>query len=481
MTQFADLFDGAHGAEAIDRMRAGVIGEGMTFDGPFGRRKLIYADYTASGRALEPVEDFILRDILPAYANSHTEDSYCGRHTTRIRERARDYVAQCLGAGPDDEIIFVGAGVTGAINKLVGLLGLRGAPGPGPAPLVLIGPYEHHSNILPWRESIADVVEIGLDDRTGVDLADLEAALKAAADRPMIIGSFSAASNVTGICTDVEAVTRLLKRYGALSFWDHAAGAPYLPLDMNPANGPAIDALFVSPHKFIGGPGASGVLAVKRSIVTESRPTFPGGGTVAFVSPWEHDYVGSLHEREEAGTPNILGDIRAALAFSVKHAIGCETIAAREAALTAQALAAWDGVPGLELLGSGAKNRLPIFSFLIRDGQGAHVHHQRITRMLSDLYGIQARGGCVCAGPYGHRLLHISHGESCAMRDEILQGDESHKPGWVRLNLHYVMDDATVDEILSGVRDLAGNWDERSKVYERDQEKAEFAGRRVEV
>jgi selenocysteine lyase/cysteine desulfurase len=371
--------------------------------------------------------------------------------------------------------------VTGAINKLVGLLGLRGAPPSGPAPVVLIGPYEHHSNILPWRESIADVVEIGLDAQTGVDLDDLEAALKAHADRPLVIGSFSAASNVTGICTDVDAVTRLLKRYGALSFWDYAAGAPYLPMDMNPDGGPAIDAIFVSPHKFIGGPGASGVLAVKRQVVRESRPTFPGGGTVAFVSPWEHDYVGSLHEREEAGTPNILGDIRAALAFAVKHAVGCAEIAARESALNARALEAWRDVPGLELLGTEAKARLPIFSFLLRDRDGGHLHHQKVTRLLSDHYGIQARGGCVCAGPFGHRLLHISEGESCVLRDEILHGDESHKPGWVRLNLHYAMDEATVETILSGVRDLAENWEERSKFYDRDVEKEDIGGNRVLV
>ncbi len=481
MTAFQNILAGARGAEAIGRVRSGVIGEGITFDGRFGRRKLVYADYTASGRALEQVEDVIRHEILPLYANSHTEDSYCGRKTTRLREDARAYVGDCLNAGPDDEIIFVGAGVTGAINKLVGLLGLRGAPAPGPAPVVLIGPYEHHSNILPWRESIADVVEIGLDPETGVDLDDLEAALKAHADRPLVIGSFSAASNVTGICTDVNAVTRLLKRYGALSFWDYAAGAPYLPMDMNPVGGPAIDAIFVSPHKFIGGPGASGVLAVKRRVVRESRPTFPGGGTVAFVSPWEHDYVGSLHEREEAGTPNILGDIRAALAFAVKHAVGCDVIVARETALNARALDVWRDVPGLELLGTEAKERLPIFSFLLRDRHGGHVHHQAVTRALSDHYGIQARGGCVCAGPFGHRLLHISQGESCVLRDEIRHGDESHKPGWVRLNLHYAMDEATVETILYAVRDLAENWEERSKFYGQDLEKEEIAARGVLV
>jgi len=457
MTPFADILGGARGAAAIEKIRAGLIGEGMTFDGPYGPRTLIYADYTASGRALAQVEDYIRDEVLPSYANSHTEDSFCGRQTTRARERARAYIGQCLNAHDDDEVIFAGAGVTGAINKLVGLLGLQGAPEPGPRPLVLIGPYEHHSNILPWRESVAEVIEIDPDIETGIDLAHLEAELLAHADRPLVIGSFSATSNVTGVCTDVDAVTGLLKRYGALSFWDYAAGAPYLPMDMNPPGGPAKDAILVSPHKFVGGPGASGVLAVKRKVVTRTRPTAPGGGTVTFVSPWAHDYVGILHEREEAGTPNILADIRAALAFAVKEAVGHQVIGAREAALDRRAMAAWGDVPGLHLLGTEARHRLPTYSFLVQDEAGGTLHHQQVTRMLSDHFGIQARGGCVCAGPYGHRLLGISEGQSCAMRDAILHGDESGKPGWVRLSLHYAMDDATVEAILSGVRDLARN------------------------
>lgn len=459
MDDFANILGGARGQAAIEAIRRGVIGEGMEFEGPWGLKKLIYADYTASGRALEQVEEYIRREVLPVYANSHTEDSYCGRQITRLREQARAYVAQQLNVGPEGEVIFTGAGVTGAINKLVGLLGLHNSNISNAKPVVFIGPYEHHSNILPWRESVADVVEIGLDEATGVNLAGLEAALKHHADRPLLIGSFSATSNVTGICTDVAAVTALLKRYGALSFWDYAAGAPYLPIDMSPAGGAPIDAIFVSPHKFIGGPGASGVLAVRPEIVAARAPTAPGGGTVAFVSPWEHDYVGSLHEREEAGTPNILGDIRAALAFGVKAAVGTEVIAEREAALSAQAMDAWGDEPRLTLLGTGARHRLPIFSLLIRDAAGRFVHHAPFTRLLSEMHGIQARGGCACAGPYGHRLLHITHAQSCTLRQEILGGDERHKPGWVRLNLHYAMDAATVEAVLAGVLDIARRWD----------------------
>ena len=468
MKRFSDIFGGATGTAAISQIRRGVIGEGMMIDGPIGQRPLTYADYTASGRLLQHVEDFMGQHVLPYYANSHTEASFCGAHTTQIREAARDFIGTCVNASSDDEVIFVGSGATGAVNKLVALLGLKYAESTSPAPVVLIGPYEHHSNILPWRESVADVVEIGTDDEVGVDLDELEKMLKAYADRPLIIGSFSATSNVTGIRTDVDAVTRLLKAYGALALWDYAAGAPYLPMDMNPVGGPAKDAMFISPHKFIGGPGASGLLVVKRSIISETRPTLSGGGTVSFVSPWEHDYVTSLHEREEAGTPNILGDIRAALAFAVKNAVGTELIETREEEWNRRALTVWSKNPSLKLLGIQTHSRLPIFSFLIRDGKGNFAHYQLITRMLSDFFGIQVRGGCVCAGPYGHRLLDISQSESSELRKDILSGNEIKKPGWVRLNLHYAMEEATVSRIIDAVDDLAHSWQHYADQYHLD-------------
>ncbi len=463
------------GDDLIARLRAGLIGEGRMIPGPYGEKPLIYADYTASGRALRQVEDFVATDVLPYYANSHTEASYCGARTTRLREAARSLIAEETHAGDDCTVIFTGSGATSAVNRLVWLSGVGQSSAAASRPVVFIGPYEHHSNILPWRESGAEIVEIGEGPEGGPDLAELDAALAARAGRPLLIGSFSAAANVTGIVTDVNAVTAVLKRHGALAFWDYAGGAPYLPIDMSPENGPALDAVFLSPHKFPGGPGASGVLIVRNAMVKTGRPTWPGGGSVSYVSPWAHDYLPSLAEREEAGTPNVVGDIRAALVFMVKAAVGVEVIAARDAELAARAEAVWSANPDLELLGTDRPNRLPIFSFRVRDGAGDHIHHQLFTRMLSDLYGVQVRGGCVCAGPYGHRLLHVEHDQSEAIRAEIRAGSDIHKPGWVRLNLNYLMTDETADRIIAAVDDLARDANRYAGDYVRDETTAHFS------
>lgn len=449
---FIDILGGARGEDALAAIRQGMIGEGADIPGAGGSHPLIYADYTASGRALMQVENYVLNRVLPIYANSHSEDSYCGRRITEMRHAARGFIANVVNAGDEDAVIFTGAGATAAINKMVGLLDLGQDSQP---PLVVIGPYEHHSNILPWRESRAEVVEIPADDHGAIDLDVLESVLRKQAGSRRLIGSFSAASNVTGVCSDIAAVTGILKRYDALALWDYAAAGPYLPIDMNPADGAAPDAIFLSPHKFIGGPGASGVLVVKRNVSSLARPTRPGGGSVAFVSPWRHDYLDNLIEREEAGTPNIVGDIRAALAFAVKEAVGTDLIAAREQAWLCRALRRWTAHPALNLLGPERKVRLPIFSFQIRDQAGHAVCHRAFSRALSDRYGIQVRSGCVCAGPYGHRLLGIDKRESERLRRKILSGNDNARPGWVRLSLHYAMGVAAVDTIIDAVDELA--------------------------
>jgi selenocysteine lyase/cysteine desulfurase len=467
----------AHG-DVLSSLRGDVIGEGVSFEGPFGARRLVYADYTASGRALRCIERFIAESVLPFYANSHTEASFCGSAMTRLRAEARSEIARLLNAGPETSVIFAGNGATAGVTKLVSLLGLdRGAEraGDGPKPLVLSGPYEHHSNILPWRESAADVIAVEEAASGGPDLDELEAILKRNADRPLVVGAFSAASNVTGLVTDVVAVTRVLKRHGALAVWDYAGGAPYLPIDMRPAPDVALDAVFLSPHKFAGGPAASGVLAVRGDAVRREIPTAPGGGTVSFVSPWGHDYAASLSAREEAGTPDVIGDIRAALVFLVKEAIGQDTIAARDNALCARAFFLWSDVSEIDILAGDKQTRLPIFSFRLRDGAGGFIHQQLVTRMLSDHYGIQARGGCACAGPYGHRLLDIDEAASSVLREAILKGEEIEKPGWCRLNLSYLMDDATVGFVLDSVADLARRAPSLVPLYACDRTTARFS------
>lgn len=440
------------GPDPIAALRDGLIGNDAVIDGPFGPRSLVYADYVASGRALRQVESFVLDRVLPYYANSHTEASFCGGFMTRLRREARETIAACCGAGQEHAVIFTGSGATAGLNRIVNLLGVSRAVAAGRRVRVLIGPYEHHSNILPWRESGADVVEIAEGGAGGPDLEIFAEALREPAD--LVICSFSAASNVTGIVTDVAAVTRLAKAAGARMVWDYAGAGPYLPIAMTPAADAPIDAVVISPHKFIGGPGASGVLILRRDAVSASKPSWPGGGTVRFVSPEGHDYSDSLEAREEAGTPNVIGDIRAALAFLVKDAIGAQAMQACNDRLVRQAFEAWRGLPLMELLGPESPARLPIFSFRVRDGKGGFVHQQLVTRMLSDRFGIQARGGCACAGPYVHRLLAIDAGESLRLRQAILQGQEMLKPGFTRLNFSVLLPDAKVRFILASVAEL---------------------------
>lgn len=437
-------------------LRAGLIGEGVMIPGANGPVPLVYADYVASGRALRQVEDFIAEKVLPFYANSHTEASFCGGYITRLREDARSEIARMTKASEDCAVIFTGAGATAGLNRLVNLLGVNQAQNP----VVFIGPYEHHSNMLPWRESKAEVVEISEAADGGPDLAVLEQALKNHAGSDLMIGSFSAASNVTGIITAPDPVSRLLKKYGALSVWDYAGGGPYLPIDMQCGTDAQKDAVVVSAHKFAGGPAASGVLILRKSAVQQTVPSWPGGGTVRFVSPWNHDYSTNLTEREEAGTPNVIGDIRAALVFLIKEAIGEDVIAVRDVEFVQMARHGWANNPQITVLGHATAHRLPIFSFVVRDTAGNMVCEQTFTRMLSDIYGIQARGGCACAGPYGHRLLQIDHAYSDQLRREILAGNPVHKPGWVRLNFSYLMTDQTAHYIIDSVNELSRTFEQ---------------------
>ncbi|WP_122073398.1 aminotransferase class V-fold PLP-dependent enzyme [Pseudophaeobacter sp. EL27] len=454
-------------------LASGVIGDGVMIPGPAGDVPLVYADYVASGRALRQVEEFITSQVLPFYANSHTEASFCGSYVTRLRRAARAEIARVTHCGPEDAVVFAGSGATAGLNRLVSLFGVNEAFNP----VVFIGPYEHHSNILPWRESKAKVVEIPEAAEGGVDLAALQSALHDHASCDLIIGSFSAASNVTGIVTDPDPISRMMHAAGGLVIWDYAGGGPYLPISMAGEHGAHKDAVVVSPHKFPGGPGASGVLLVNTGAVQRRCPSWPGGGTVSFVSPWGHEYSEDLAAREEAGTPNVIGDIRAALTFLVKEAVGEAQIAAKEARFAAMARAGWAVNPQLTLLGHESAHRLPIFSFTVKGISGEAVHQQLFTRMLSDHYGIQARGGCACAGPYAHRLLGIERDESEALFAALESGKELQKPGWVRLNFSYLMEEEMVQYIIDSVNDLTQRAEELAETYLADPKTARFQSR----
>jgi len=473
--------------QLIELIRKSVIGDDEAFGGPFGVRRLTYADYTASGRSLSFIEDYIREQVMPLYANTHTESSGTGLQTTRFREDARDIIRDAVGATRDEHaVIFCGSGSTAAVDKLIGILNLRipadldkryDLSSHIPAderPVVFIGPYEHHSNELPWRESIADVVTIHEDHDGRIDLGQLAEELRRYAGRPLKIGSFSAASNVSGIKSDTRGISTLLHRHGALAFWDYGAAAPYVALRMSPnrpddegagtdgtgatdtSDAPLDfkDAVFISPHKFIGGPGTPGLLVVRKALLTNSVPTVPGGGTVAYVNAEEHVYLDDPEHREEGGTPAIIESIRAGLVFGLKEAVGTDTIRDREESFIERALERWSDVPGLDVLGDRGCPRLSIVSFVVRHGT-QYLHHNYVVALLNDLFGIQSRGGCSCAGPYGHRLLGIDIETSHEFEREITRGCEGIKPGWIRVNFNYFINETVFEYILAAVEMIA--------------------------
>ncbi|CAO2143931.1 unnamed protein product [Urochloa humidicola] len=498
----------ARAEERVEWVRSQLIGGDAEFETPFGRRALLYADHTATGRSLRYIEDYILNHVLPFYGNTHTEDSYVGSRTTRTARKATRYIKRCMGGGPNDALLFCGSGATAAIKRLQEVIGVAAPAGPAAAVrqllrpeerwVVFVGPYEHHSNLLSWRRSLADVVEIPTGANDGlVDLDALRRALAAPenANRPML-GAFSACSNVTGVLTDTRAIARILHQHGAFACFDFAASGPYVDIDMRSGEMDGYDAVFLSPHKFVGGPGTPGILLMNKALyrLAGHPPTTCGGGTVAYVNGFSEEdtvYYEDIEEREDAGTPAIVQKVRASLAFWVKEHVGRGgAVVLRERAYADAAMARLLANPNIKVLGSVATaRRLPIFSFLVYppdssgDRRRLPLHGRFVARLLNDLFGIQARGGCACAGPYGHTLLGVGEELSLRIRNAIVKGYHGVKPGWTRVSFAYYMSGVEVRFVLDAVEFVAahghrflplygfdwatGNWAFRRRTFKR--------------
>jgi selenocysteine lyase/cysteine desulfurase len=463
----------------FDCFRKNTIGFNTLHQTVCGDKPMIYADWIASGRLYLPIEEKF-RDIIgPFVANTHTESSTTGTLMTNAYHHAKQIIKKHVNAGPDDVLITPGFGMTAAIVKLQRIIGLKmcgkltgkDCLGTSEKPVVFLTHMEHHSNQTSWYETIADVVVLDPDNELLVDLVNLEAKLEEYKDRKVKIGSFTACSNVTGVHTPYHKMAKIMHKHGGLCFIDFAASAPYDEINMHPADPEEkIDAIVFSPHKFLGGPGSSGVLIFDKALYNSKSPDHPGGGTVEWTNPWgEYEYLKDIEAREDGGTPGFLQCIRTALAIQLKEEMGTTNIIAREKELLKMAFAEMDKIPNLRILAGNVRNRLGVISFYIEN-----VHYNLIVKLLSDRYGVQVRGGCACAGTYGHFLLNVSHEKSSEITSKINSGDLSDKPGWVRLSLHPTMTDQELKTILTAIKDIAENYEEMAQDYHYDNHKNEF-------
>lgn len=429
--------------------RMNTIGINHCFQSPYGRKRILYADWTATGRLYRPIERKLLNDAGPFCANTHTDCNVTGSAMNSLYEDARQIIKQHVNSDKHDMLILDGAGTTGVVNKLQRILGLRVPElvksklsiSEEERPVIFVTHMEHHSNQISWKETIGDVIVLEPAPDGAIDVAQLSRLLEKYNQRKVKIGSFTACSNVTGVMTPYYQLARIMHEHGGICFVDFAAAAPYVEINMHPKSPlEKLDGIFFSPHKFLGGPGSCGVLIFDSRLHTSGPPDKPGGGTVAWSNPWgEYKYLTDMEAREDGGTPGILQTLKAALCIRLKETMGTENIIKREQQLTQILLSELRSIPKLHLLEAGAKERLGIISFDIE-----HTHYNLIVKILSDRFGIQVRGGCSCAGTYGHYLLEIDQNASKQMTDKIDQGDLSARAGWVRVSLHPTM---TVEEV----------------------------------
>jgi selenocysteine lyase/cysteine desulfurase len=459
--------------------RQNIIGIDTTFSSPYGEKKLIYADWIASGRLYKPIEEKICNTFGPLVGNTHSESSVTGTTMTLAYHHAHKIIKEHVNANKDDVIITAGSGMTTVICKFQRLLGLKiseqlvdfvNVPA-DLKPIVFVTHMEHHSNHTTWLETIADVVMISPDDDGLININDFKEKLEKYKNRKLKIGAFTAASNVTGIEPDYYELSKLIHQYGGYSFIDFACAAPYVKIDMHPVDPEVkLDAIFFSPHKFLGGPGSSGVLVFDSKLYHNKVPDLPGGGTVDWTNPWgQHKFVSNIEAREDGGTPAFLQTIKAALCTKLKDDMGVDKIREREEDLVKIAFDGLKKISKLNILAGNIEHRLGAISFYVED-----IHYNLIVKLLNDRFGVQVRGGCSCAGTYGHYLLHVDPNHSKIITDKIDKGDLSEKPGWVRMSIHPTMTNEELKITIEGIKQIVENIAEWEKDYVYDKSKNEF-------
>ncbi|MDR6763674.1 selenocysteine lyase/cysteine desulfurase [Flavobacterium sp. 2755] len=447
----------------FSEFRENTIGTNHTFESVYGIQKLLYADWVASGRLYAPIEDIMRDKIGPMIANTHSFSSETGKASTYAYQHARDLIKKHVNANESDCLIATGTGMTAALSKLQRIIGLRSPDNiysvkqyqDSERPVVFITHMEHHSNQVPWYETIADVVILPPDENNLVNPEILSHELKKYANRILKIGSFTACSNVTGIITPYNELAKIMHQNGGFCFVDFAASAPYVKIDMHPENPQeALDAIFFSPHKFLGGPGTCGILVFNEKLYRSNFPDNPGGGNVKYTNPWEgYHYSDDIEVKEDGGTPGFLQVMRTALCLQLKDKMDVENMKIREKELLELCFLEFQQIKGLTILGDLKTERIGCVSFTIEN-----IHYNLIVRLLNDRFGIQVRGGWSCASTYAHYLFVINEEESNSITNNLFQKNLSNKPGWVRVSLHPTMSNEDLLFICTAIKEVAFNY-----------------------
>ena len=458
--------------------RKNIIGINTTFKTPYGDQKIVYMDWTASGRLYRPIEEKLINEFGPYVANTHTETSVTGSVMTKAYHKAREIIKKHVNASENDVLIMQGSGMTGMINKFQRILGLRISDNlknytkvpDALKPIVFITHMEHHSNQTSWLETIADVEIIQPNSEGVFCISNFKKALQRHASRKIKIASITACSNVTGIQPEIYKIAETIHAYDGVCFVDFACSAPYVEIDMHKNDTAYFDAIFFSPHKFLGGPATSGVLVFNKNLYTNQTPDNPGGGTVDWTNPWgEHMYVNDIETREDGGTPAFLQAIKVALAVQLKEEMGVVNIQKREHEINAQIFEKLGKIENIHILASQHTERLGVFSFYIDE-----LHFNLGVKILNDRFGIQTRGGCSCAGTYGHYLLHVDKNESNELVDKISDGCLIDKPGWIRMSIHPTMTNAEVNFVCDSIISLANQYPDWRNDYYYEESSNEF-------